>query len=165
MIAAFISWIPSLVCILWNVLVALCTQRPYQCGYMLTSSCVHLVDTEGAFVCLTLDERAQSYFPYISTLIQVSHFPFMTSFLMCFLSQHNYKAGEGLGEGGPPAERDLRGLCALPVAHPAGKPWAGAAHWRYRCSLVHFFLQTSPTTPLALFVLHRLPHWWMHTQW
>lgn len=54
-----------------------------------------------------------------------------------FLSQHNYKAGEGFRKGCTPAERDLCGLCTLPVTHPAGQPWTGAAHRRYRCHRQH----------------------------
>ena len=75
-----------------------------------------------------------------STTLPPLHFyyikAFVTSALVFFLWQHHYKAGEGPGEGGAPAERDLCGLCTLSVAYPAGQPRTGAAHRRYRCWIV-----------------------------
>lgn len=73
--------------------------------------------------------RARCYPPYTLTKSRLS-------VLVFFLWQHYYKAGEGPGEGGAPAERDLCGLCTLSVAYPAGQPRTGAAHWRYRCWIV-----------------------------
>lgn len=63
-------------------------------------------------------------------------FSFVISVLIRLLWQHYDKAGKGLGEGCTPAEGDICGLCTLPVAHPAGQPWTGAAHRRYRCCVV-----------------------------
>lgn len=79
--------------------------------------------------------------PCISTLIVclISFCDFY--FDVLFIWQHHYEAGESPGEGGPPVERDIHGLCTLSVTHPAGQPWARVAHRRYRCCVVHFIPQ------------------------
>lgn len=134
MIATILWWISDLVCILWNVLVTFCTHQ----GSTLTAvSWVHWV----GYRALTALFLSYSWWK-ATTLPRLDFdskssalFPFATSVLMCFLWQHYYKAGESLGEGGTPAERDLCGLCTLSVTHPAGQPWTGAAHRRYRCCI------------------------------
>lgn len=83
--------------------------------------------------------------------------------LWCALWQHYYKARKGLGESRTPAERDLCGLCAFSVSHPAGQPWTRVAHRRYRCCMARFilgalltFLSQSP---------HRLPNFGCCRHW